>query len=240
MAEENKQGSGYGLRDKPKPNYKLMHHGDDKYEDECYSHPDKSIISPVKSREDDQYLGAVGGESSDDDFNLLRSDANLSDYDQEMRKSQQELKQLHDEELKLRRAKELHEMKRQIAEKKKTVKKLRGKQSVSKPFVSLASTETVPSSSKRSTLTKPGSYSKSKSSDTDSEDEITVQSLRKDRKLKLLVQKELSKLGLKSNSEDTSSDSSSSDVSGSSDSSDDEYVNISKKKKKTSIRINYL
>lgn len=89
-----------------------------------------------------------------------------------------------------------------------------------------------------------GSCLKSKSSDADSEDEITVQSLRKDRKSKLIVHKELSKLVLKSNSEDTSSDSSSSDVSSSFDSADDEYASISakrrrkipgKKKKKTGI-----
>ena len=231
MDEEGKQsGSGYGLRDKPRPDYKTMHHGDDKFEQvQSYNHRDKG----------DQSSGAVGGESDDEDFDLFASAAvaTQEDYEREMMKGQEEMRRLHEEETKLRRAEELRQMKRQIAEKKLTVKKLRGKQTVEKPQVSKKITkEALPHSSKGTILSsKTGSKIintfKSKSSDSDSE-KITVQSLRKDSKLKQLVQKELRKLGLQSDSNDTSSDSSSSDGSSSSDSSDDECVKKSSKKKK--------
>ena len=93
-----------------------------------------------------------------------------------------------------------------------------------------SSKETVSFSSK--TVSKIRNTFNSKSSDSDSENKIMVQSSRKDGKLKQLVQKELRKLGLQSDSNDTSSDSSSSDGSSSSDSSDDESFKKSAKMKK--------
>ena len=92
MDEEEKQsGSGYSLRDKPRPNYKTMHHGDDKFEqDQSYDHHDKG----------GQSSGAVGGESDDEDYDLFPSAAvaTQEDYEREMMKGQAEMRRLQEEE----------------------------------------------------------------------------------------------------------------------------------------------
>ena len=101
MDEEGKQGgSSYGLRDKPRPNYKTMHHGDDKFEqDQSYYHHDKG----------DQSLGAVGGESENEDYDAV---ATQEEYKREVMKAQEVMRRLHEEETKLRHAQELCQMKR--------------------------------------------------------------------------------------------------------------------------------
>ena len=177
MGDEQKQSgsfSGYGLRDKQRPDYKAMHFGDSKADLEEKFPYQNSVISPIKihkKSEDETLQGAVGGRSSDDDFDIVRP---YGDIDRQMKQAENELSQLQEEEEMLRKSLELQKMKQQFTEKKGAVKKLRGKNI----FTAKEKTPRVPKTHK------------TVSSAIDSENEIIL-SLRKDNKLKNLVQKEL-------------------------------------------------
>lgn len=216
--EEANAKSQRDLRQRRKIDYKKMHTGE------------------TRSTNEELLGGATGGQ---DDHNTELTDMQPAStsfdpeaIDAEMSKMEEELKQLQEEEEMLRKSQSLRNMRQELAEKKKAVQKLRGKNTTIDSPVDIVKPKT-------SAWSMPEIARSSINHQFDirsvNDNEVTVQSLRKDNELKRLVRKELSKLGLKS--EDSSEDSSSSSSSSSDSSEEDIYTSEcslrqQKKKKK--------
>ena len=123
-------------------------------------------------------LEAVSGRFSDDEFVIVQP---YGDIDRQMKQAQNELSQLQEEEM-LRKSLELQKMRQQLAEKKETVKKLRGK--------NIFTT--------KEKISQVSKTHKTVSSEMESENEITIEFLREDNKLKKkLSSKRIEKAGFK-------------------------------------------
>ena len=123
-------------------------------------------------------LEAVSGRFSDDEFDIVQP---YGDIDRQMKQAQNELSQLQEEEM-LRKSLELQKMRQQLAEKKETVKKLRGK--------NIFTT--------KEKISQVSKTHKTVSSEMESENEITIQFLREDNKFKKkLSSKRIEKAGFK-------------------------------------------
>ena len=142
----------------------------------------------------------------------------------EYRSVQKQLAELKEEEALLQKSQELSKLKQELADKKKTVQKLRGKSSLSQNAITL-----------QSELNKKSKPNSKKLPNPSEKEEITIQDLRNDKNLKKKVQKELKSIGLVFASEYNSSNSSASDTATSSSSSSEgesSDSDIDKKKKK--------
>lgn len=154
------------------------------------------------------------------------------DPDAEMARMKEEMAELDREEDLLKKSQDAHKMREELAEKRKTVQKLRGR--VIMEQVKSTKSKTKPKSKSKKAEVKFENV-ENESSD------INIGSLRKDENLRRLVKKELASLGLGSNKGSTdSSDTSTSSSSSSSDESSDQNIGNStesrdkKKKKKKS------
>ena len=171
-----------------------------------------------RARHQDKYapLGASGGFGG--------SPHSLGNPDDDLAIMKEEMRQLQEEERNLMKRAEVDTMRRRLEEQRKKVKQLRGRDDICTGLRDLASEREKSDLRSRSG---PGENISQCGSDIDSEN-ITLDTLRKDKKLRNRVKKELKKCGIVSNS---SSDSESSDESYF-DSSDSKSDQSSKKKKK--------
>ena len=240
-----------GLRDKPPADYRKLHAGDVtwafdadvKAGDQEISEEFESVLEEGATGGTGQISGAQPSETAENVSNKMAT------IDEEMDIVAARMKRLDEEERLLVKSNELHAMKIQLREKEQKVKKLRGTKTISDVAVDSLSKLSF---NKSRVKTKSNTRERAKSPKTTSEhpfsssqsvkttvvpkvhEDIDINSLLNDKKLRRSVQKELQSLGLKitSLSSDSSDSSSDSSLSSDSDSDTDTSYSSSRKSKK--------
>ena len=245
-----------GLRDKTPVDYRKLHSGDITGAfDADVKAGDQEIMEEYESVLEE---GATGGTGQISDVQTSETAENVSNkmatIDGEMDIVAARMRRLDEEEQLLVKSNELHALKMQLREKEQKVKKLRGTKpisdvavdSLSKLSLNKSPVKTKSNTCERAKSPKTAfepSFSSSQSVKTTVvpkvHEDIDINSLGNDKKLRRSVQKELQSLGLKITSLSSDSSDSSSDSSLSSDSDSDTDTSYSssrkcKKKKKKS------
>lgn len=228
------------LRDRPRLDYKAMSHGGEtvkRLEPQAEGGSDsdgqtQGATGGILQTEGDVGVRHKYGLDIDADDGIYHADElgedrePLKDPDAELYRLKQQLADLQDEEASIRKKAELQSMRRQIQEQKERVETLRGTLSNDSKL-----SKKLKKSEKTERKKKPvSSIEKTSKHETVLNDDVTLDTLRKNKSLKSKVSSELRKLQLLSDSDEEtdSSDSRSSSDSYFDDSSDDQ----SKKKKK--------
>ena len=217
------------LRDITRVNYKSLHQGD--YRSGDMSDHDGADQEIVEGTVDTITLeGASGGPGDIQHSKESRSEPRFGDGfsgdDEEVLEMQREMQQLKDEELRLKRATQKDNLRRQLEAQRQKVQNLRGMTPVkiSDDRESGSKKTEKKQSSVRSRLPAPREVSYESEIDLD-----TIEKLRSDSKLRHKVQKQLKEHGLLSDLSSSSSDSSSSSYF---EDSDDDSKSEKKSKKK--------
>lgn len=231
-AEVKSKEIGKSLRARRKIDYKRMHFGK------------AAVESPSTSTEGDSDISLQGASGLGNPStktppitpvipqNWLEDEKSEEevDYDQQMAQMSAEMESLDQIAQQLEKKERFEAMKRELAAKRQKVSELKG--TVDKSKVDTKTHDKYKKiTSKKNLDFKPSKIKKSKSEEVLSDD-LDINSLRKDDKLKSLVRKELRKMGLAdSDSSDNETDSTYSSSSSDEDSSDSNS-NLKKKEKK--------
>ena len=247
---------GKSLRKGKRVDYKKMNLGKEVEEEECTTSDDSVewFDSPQGPSTSKGYPKPAPPRTPEAAKELLEPSADLfvMDYEAEMKAMQAEYLKLEQEEKELEKKERLESMRRELEAKREKVTTLKGTTIAQKDSKTSKHTKTNDTSVKKSKQKQKGNEGESKPVKTISKSEVNevvdITTLRKDKKLKALVRKELKKMGLvepksksessedSTESESTSSSSSSSSLSSSDDESTDSECR-SKSKKKTKKKL---